>query len=188
MSKLLKVNSTGIMTISTVPVAMNTLALQGIDGEILDHNGNLLIDMRDLVDKDRYYTKAEITNRITDIVANSLTPKPEVLVPITTANENSTERITFSNHVAGTVYTINTDLGTINYTVGNDYFDITFNDITANVSGVIVITAQEGTKVPSQELILPIDVMYIPDVFDQVLSNTNFATNAYYIENIEFKI
>ena len=111
-------------------------------------------------------------------INNIQTIAPSVVGPIAIQN-GGTATYTIGDYQVGLIYEITTDIGTVNYTGGNT-FEIVANTYTVTTSGTINVYATEPGKIISNPRVIDVVVSNLTYVSDQVLANSNYATNAEY--------
>ena len=117
-------------------------------------------------------------------IDNVQTITPYVSGP-TTIQNGGTALYTIVNYQVGLVYNISTDIGTVNYTGGNT-FVVNANTYTTTTSGVINMFVTEPGRIISDPTVVSVTVVTINYTFDQLFSNNDYASNAYYNNLFQF--
>jgi len=111
-------------------------------------------------------------------INNIQTVSPSVVGPITIQN-GSTVTYTITDYDVNLIYDITTDIGTVDYSGGNT-FDIIANTYTVSTNGTVNVYATEPGKIISNPKTIDVIVSNINYVADQLLSNSDYATNVEY--------
>ena len=111
-------------------------------------------------------------------INNIQTIAPSVVGPITIQN-GGTASYTITDYDTNLIYNITTDIGTVNYDGGNT-FDIVANSYTVSTNGTVNVYATEPGKIVSNPKTINVIVSNVTYVADQLLSNSDYATNVEY--------